>query len=603
MLPRLAIFFALVAAMALSAVEAHAEKRVALVIGNATYAHTAALRNPRNDASDIAALLKKQGFDVSLGLDLDQEKFAVFVDQFARQLDDADVALFYYAGHGLQINNKNYLVSVNARLTSEFLVSSETIELDAIVGLMESKVPTNLVFLDACRDNPLADELKKNLLAMKRSVSLGRGLARIEPTRRDTLIAFAAAPGQEAADGSGRNSPFTSALLKYLPNPNLEVSVMLKLVAAEVGRLTSNTQRPQQLSDMTRTFYFANAAADNNSTHDGSTPSLPARQSAGRGGDHDIDVAFWNAAHAANDCDAVRAYLDRFPKGVFITLAVLAERRLCQSQRHVTLLEAAPDAGNSPSTKTLPPPAAPAPAAPVLNQQAALIKPPLTPVPSGSGADQAFRDCNNCPEMINIPGGMFEMGSTEDSTESPVHRVTVQAFAIGRYPVTIGQWKQCVAAGACRYAPIGDDDLPVYNIHWDDAQEYVRWLSQSTKARYRLPTEAEWEYAARGGTTTKYWWGNAVIPGKAACKGCGQTYSGERPIKIGLFAANAFGLFDITGHKCPIGRFPIAGIRCAGAPPDAVVVRSSQNCQAGTLPIKRWRFMEERPKLFAYVQP
>jgi formylglycine-generating enzyme required for sulfatase activity len=585
MLPRLAIFFVLVVAMAFCPVDAHAEKRVALVVGNATYGHTAALRNPRNDASDIAALLKNEGFDVILGLDLDQQKFGALVDQFARQLDDADVALFYYAGHGLQINNKNYLVSVNARLTSEFLVSSETIELDAIVGLMESKVPINLVFLDACRDNPLADELKKNLLAMKRSASLGRGLARIEPTRRDTLIAFAAAPGQEAADGDGRNSPFTSALLKYLPKPNLEVSVMLKLVAAEVGKVTHNTQRPQQISDMTRTFYFANAAADDISPHDGSTPSLPARRAAGQGGDQDIDIAFWNAAQAANDCDAMRAYLDRFPKGVFITLAVLAERRLCQSQRHVTLLEAVPDAGNSPSTQPLPPPAAPVlanpalaatapgvasdrpttpqslsamppqpvlsapvPAAPpVPNQQTTLIIPPFTPAPNGSDADQAFRDCDNCPEMINIPGGTFEMGSNEDSSESPVHRVAVRAFAIGRYPVTIGQWKQCVATGACRYAPVGDDDLPVYNIHWDDAQEYVRWLSQSTKARYRLPTEAEWEYAARARTATKYWWGNVLTPGKAACRGCGSGYSGERPTKVGLFAPNGFGLFDMTG--------------------------------------------------------
>ena len=559
MLSRLAIFFALVVAMATCAVDARAEKRVALVVGNAAYVHTPALRNPRNDASDIAALLKKEGFDVSLGLDLDQQKFASLVDQFARQLDDADVALFYYAGHGLQINNKNYLVSVNARLTSEFFVSSETIELDAIIGLMESKVPINLVFLDACRDNPLADELKKNLLAMKRSVSLGRGLARIEPTRRDTLIAFAAAPGQEAADGNGRNSPFTSALLKYLPKPNLEVSVMLKLVAAEVGKLTHNTQRPQQLSDMTRTFYFSNAAADDISAHDGSTPLPPTRRAARRGDDYDIDVAFWNAAQSANDCDAIRAYLDRFPKGVFVTLAVLAERRLCQSQRHVTLLEAAPDTGNSPSTKSVPPPqshsatppqpvlSAPVASAPVANQQTALIKPPLMPAPKGSGSDRVFRDCGNCPEMINIPGGTFEMGSTEDSSESPVHRVAVGTFAIGRYPVTIGQWKQCVAARACRYAPVGDDDLPVYNIHWDDAQEYVRWLSQTTKARYRLPTEAEWEYAARGGATTKYWWGNALIPGKAACKGCGHSYSGERPIRIGLFAANGFGLFDMTG--------------------------------------------------------
>src|SRR5262249_25754660 len=136
---------------------------------------------------------------------------------------------------------------------------AETIELEPIVRLMESKAPTNLIFLDACRNNPLADNLKRSLVAMQRSVALGRGLARIEPAARDTLIAFAAAPGQEASDGVGRNSPFTSALLNHMGQPGLEISVMLKEVSAEVREKTRNSQRPQQLSDMSRVFYFAKA--------------------------------------------------------------------------------------------------------------------------------------------------------------------------------------------------------------------------------------------------------------------------------------------------------------------------------------------------------
>ncbi len=585
MLPRIATVLGLLAALVLGTADAKAERRVALVIGNAAYVNTPALRNPRNDASDIAAALRRLNFDVILGLDLDQQKFAAVVDQFARRLDDADVALFYYAGHGLQINNKNYLVSTDARLTNEFLIPSETIEVDSIVGLMESKVKTNLVFLDACRNNPLADGLRKNLIAMKRSASLGRGLARIEPASRDTLIAFSAAPGQEAADGNGRNSPFTTALLEYLPKPNLEVSVMLKLVAAQVGRLTQNTQRPQQLSDMTRTFYFANASADGTPKSD--APALPgpvqAQRNAVPGSDErDIEIAFWNSAQAANDCEAMRAYQQRFPKGIFMSLAMIAEQRLCQpQQRHVTLLEAAPGNANSGSTLTTPPAAAP-PAAPILaqppaagrpapslqpasppqlpslaapsvapqppNQQTVFVNPGLAPPSTESRPDQqAFRDCEQCPEMMRVPAGTFEMGSADDPTEGPVHRVTVKAFSIGRYPVKIGEWKACVAAGACRYQPQGDDDLPVYNISWDDAQEYVSWLSSRTGARYRLPTEAEWEYAARGRSTTKYWWGNQLVPGKAACKGCGGQYAGSRPMKVGMFAANGFGLFDMTG--------------------------------------------------------
>jgi uncharacterized caspase-like protein len=240
MLKRLVVLAGVVCAVLATAASAQAERRVALVIGNSAYKHAATLRNPGNDANDVAEILKKVGFDVHLGLDLDQQGFARTIEQFARSLDDADVGLFFYAGHGLQMSEKNYLVSVNARLENEFLLSSETIELDAIVRLMESKVPVNLVFLDACRNNPLAENLRRSLASLKRGALLGRGLARMEAHGRDTLIAFAAAPGQEASDGPERNSPFTAALLRHLPKPGLEVSVMLKEVAADVRRDTRN---------------------------------------------------------------------------------------------------------------------------------------------------------------------------------------------------------------------------------------------------------------------------------------------------------------------------------------------------------------------------
>ena len=136
---------------------AQAERRVALVIGNSAYMHTSALRNPKNDATDLTATLKQVGFEVHLGLDLDQRGFALILDKFVRELDGADVGLLFYAGHALQISEKNYLVSTNARLESEFLITSEAIELEPIIRLMESKAPINLIFLDACRNNPLAD--------------------------------------------------------------------------------------------------------------------------------------------------------------------------------------------------------------------------------------------------------------------------------------------------------------------------------------------------------------------------------------------------------------------------------------------------------------
>ena len=342
---------------ALISSSANADRRVALVVGNSAYKHAAMLRNPGNDANDVAAILKKLGFDVLVGLDLDQQGFARTIEQFARTLDDADVALFFYAGHGLQMNEKNYLVSVNARLENEFLLSSETIELDAIVRLMESKVPVNLVFLDACRNNPLAENLRRSLAALKRGAMLGRGLARIEPQGRDTLIAFAAAPGQEANDGSDRNSPFTGALLRHLPKPGLEVSVMLKEVAADVRRDTRNSQRPQQLSDMTKTFYFAKLEPPATTRVD--VPPVPT--AAAPSDDRALDVAYWNSVHASNDCEAVRAYLQRFPQGTFVELAKLSERRLCTPGPKVAATEptAPQGAANPAGTPSRVVPAAP----------------------------------------------------------------------------------------------------------------------------------------------------------------------------------------------------------------------------------------------------
>jgi uncharacterized caspase-like protein len=387
MLNRIVLLFSLFAAAMLAATNANAERRVALVVGNSDYAQAATLHNPRNDASDLAAALKKLGFEVVLGLDLDHQRFADTIDQFARLLDDADVGLFFYAGHGLQLDEKNYLVSTNAKLDSEFLVSAETIELNAIVRLMESKAPVNLVFLDACRNNPMADNLKRNLASLKRSTALGRGLARIEPSGHDTLVAFAAAPGQEAADGGDRNSPFTAALLKYIAQPGLEVSVMLKQVAADVRRDTRNEQRPQQVSDMSRTFYFAKAETKPEAVAAAKTDADPARAatlpSNGDAGNRELDIAYWNSAQLQGDCDAVHAYLQRFPQGNFVELARLSERRLCDSSRRAAMPDAAPATQASSAVAAAQPPAV------VVQPPQSVAQQPVAVQPTSAKSDTA----------------------------------------------------------------------------------------------------------------------------------------------------------------------------------------------------------------------
>jgi formylglycine-generating enzyme required for sulfatase activity len=149
--------------------------------------------------------------------------------------------------------------------------------------------------------------------------------------------------------------------------------------------------------------------------------------------------------------------------------------------------------------------------------------------------------------MNMLRGGAFMMGSNEDSSEKPLHQVTIKPFAIGRYPVSVREWNECAAAKACAFVAMGKDDAPVTNVSWSDAKQFVGWLAGATRKPYRLPTEAEWEYAARGGTQTRYWWGDELLPGVANCKGCVDVAAVEQPAKIGSFKPNPFGLYDMGG--------------------------------------------------------
>lgn len=150
------------------------------------------------------------------------------------------------------------------------------------------------------------------------------------------------------------------------------------------------------------------------------------------------------------------------------------------------------------------------------------------------------------PETVAIPGGTFAMGG-EDDSEQPVHQVSIRPFAMGKYPVTVGEWKACVAAGSCADIAAGSDDQPVTNASYDDAQAYLGWLAKVTGKAFRLPTEAEWEYAARGGTSTAFWWGDQMRGGMANCSRCNDAGAPAQLMKVGSFPANPFGLFDMGG--------------------------------------------------------
>jgi len=222
-------------------------RRVALVIGNGRYQHAAQLPNPPNDAADIAQALRKLGFDVVEGRDLGKREMEDKIREFGRKLERADLALLFYAGHGMQVAGRNYLVPVDAKLERAGDLSLDTIEVGQILAQMEAEKRVNLVFLDACRDNPLARSFSRSLGT--RSTSVGSGLAAIQ-SAVGTLIAYATQPENVALDGDGRNSPFTAALLKHMATPSLEISALMKRVRADVIAATHEKQVPWDHSSL-----------------------------------------------------------------------------------------------------------------------------------------------------------------------------------------------------------------------------------------------------------------------------------------------------------------------------------------------------------------
>lgn len=192
---------------------------------------------------------------------------------------------------------------------------------------------------------------------------------------------------------------------------------------------------------------------------------------------------------------------------------------------------------------------------------------------------ETFRDCESCPELVVVPEGEFVMGSTESDYEKPPHRVVIaKPFAIGRHEVTFAQWDACAAAGACK-ADIDDHgfgrgDRPVIDVSWDEVQAYLKWLSARTRQSYRLPSEAEWEYAARAGSKTPFSWGPAVSTGKANCDDCSATPA-RATLPVGSFRPNAFGLYDTAGNAAEwVDDCWNAGYR--GAPADGSARRGGQ---------------------------
>jgi len=430
--------------------------KVALVIGNSKY-ETNSLANPVNDAQDMAKMLASYGFEVvgynvSSGrlntLDLDFAQMESYVSAFRRQLKPGGVALFYYAGHGIQKDGANYLIPINSGVDSAEKLKYKTLNAQAVLDEMEAAQSfLNVVILDACRDNPF------------RSFRSGRsGLAGMSAPA-GSIVLFATQEGGTASDISpnGRNGLFTNHLLNAMQNKNMTIESIFKATSKQVtadARGYSLKQTPFLSSSFTEEFCFGLCDSKGEATDE-----------------------------VAN----LRKEVDR------------------------------------------------------LKQQKSLV--PAAPAPSSRASFE--------PEMVKIPAGTFEMGSNDYNNEKPVHSVSVNGFYMSKYETTFEEY-DVFASATGRSKPSdegwGRGKRPVINVRWEDAVAYAEWLSGKTGKTYRLPTEAEWEYAGRGGSTTKYWWGDNIRSNKANCDGCGSQWDNKQTAPVGSFSPNGFGLYDTVGN-------------------------------------------------------
>src|SRR6201991_2856390 len=293
--------------MALSANSAQAERRVAFVVGNGAYKNVAPLPNPPVDAKAMASALRNVGFEVVEGTNLTRDKMTERLLDFGKKAQGADVAVFFYAGHGIAISGTNYLLPIDADIKSEMDVKpGAAINIDLTLDQTMGDAKVKLVFLDACRDNPFAAKIKSN--SATRSVSVQTGLAEMK-SGEGTLIAFATGPGQTALDGKeGTNSPFTRALLANIATPGVEIQQAMTKVRAQVNEETNKGQLPWGHTNLIGTVYLNPAAAPAPAAAGpvASAPAAPAAV-ASTSPNSDVEVEFWRSVRESNKPEELNA--------------------------------------------------------------------------------------------------------------------------------------------------------------------------------------------------------------------------------------------------------------------------------------------------------
>jgi formylglycine-generating enzyme required for sulfatase activity len=472
---------------------AFSEKRVALVIGNSAYVNSP-LRNPLNDAADMAARLRSLGFEVVLRSNLSTRQIGGTLREFRSKLSPGAVALVFYAGHGLQIKGENYLPTVDADINSEEDVPNQSISMRQLMDVLdEAKTRLNLVFLDACRNNPYARSFR----------SSDQGLARISAPS-GTLISYATRPGSVAADGTGRNGLYTGELLKQMQQTQAPIEQVLKRVVSSVKSGSQGKQEPWMEGSIEGDFCFGDcgqgvqtatlAPAPANAAPSRPLPAAPAQ---------DAETQLWNEVKTSGSRDYFDAYLKQYPKGKYVVLVQVEIQKINEAER-----------------------------------AAQEMRP-----------GKVFKDCADCPELVVLPAGSFEMGSSDgNADEKPVHSVQIKSFSMGTTEVTQAQWQTVMGSNPSDFKNCGVD-CPVENVSWDDAQEFIKRLNAKTSKTYRLPSEAEWEFACRAGGRHEYCGSddiNSVAWYGAYANPVGNSQKSTNPVK--RKQANAFGLYDMSGN-------------------------------------------------------
>jgi Caspase domain/Putative peptidoglycan binding domain len=305
-----------VAALLVSVNVAKADKRVAFVVGNGAYKNVAPLPNPAADAKSMAKVLRNVGFDVVEGTNLTRDKMTERLLEFGKKAEGADVALFFYAGHGIALNGTNYLLPVDADIKSEMDVKlGSAVNVDVTLEQTMADAKVKLVFLDACRDNPFASKIKSN--SPTRSLSVQQGLAEMK-SGEGTLIAFATGPGQTALDGEvGTNSPFTRALMANIASPGVEIQQAMTKVRAQVNEETNKNQLPWGHTNLIGSVYLNPApAAPGAAVEAPNTPVVTTSPVS------EVELEFWRSIKDSNKPEELNAYLTNYPNGTFKALAL-----------------------------------------------------------------------------------------------------------------------------------------------------------------------------------------------------------------------------------------------------------------------------------------